>query len=381
LKRIAVVATHPIQYQTPLYRYLTDRGLPLHVFFLSRHGLEVSRDQSFGLDFSWDLPLLEGFSYEFLPALVGAGGSPAGFWSLTNRRLMSRITRKNFSAVWVHGYRYASMAAVIVLATGRKLPILYRAETNRITSPPGSKARDVLTKALKKSSIRCLSIGSLNDEFYESIGIPPERRFLMPYSVDNERFQLSSVGLDKATVRRRYGLGQDALVVLFVGKLVPWKRPDLLLNAVHALRRKDVQLLFVGDGSMRDSLTTLSREKSVDARFAGFLNQSEIGATYAAADVFVLPSAHEPWGLVVNEAMNFGLPIIVSDRVGCGPDLVAHHGSGLVFESDSIEDLAGCLAVVLSDEGLRQEMSQASRRRISAWGFKECEAGLRAALE
>lgn len=374
-----VVATHPIQYQTPLYRFLSEKGIPVHVLFLSRHGLDVTRDRDFGLEFAWDVSLLDGLSYEFLPPVMGKGRSPSHFWSLINRGLVERLSPERFSAMWINGYRYASLVGAVITAASRGLPILYRSETNHMTSPPGP-ARSVMSAVFKRSSIRCLSIGSLNDQFYAGIGVPAHRRFLVPYSVDNARFRTAAQGLSKAEARKLLGLDKDAIVVLYVGKLVPWKRPDLLLRAVASLQRRDVHIAYVGDGRLRESLEHQSRTEGIDARFVGFLNQTEIVRAYAAADLLALPSEHEPWGLVVNEAMNFGLPILVSDHIGCGPDLVGDHGSGMIFESGNVEDLARCLSAMLADPRRLEAMSNASRRRISEWGFEGCAVGVRAAL-
>jgi len=379
LKPLAIVTTHPIQYQTPFFRYLVRRGLPTHVFFLCERGVTESIDPDFGSSFSWDLPLLEGFSYEFLPNLSRRPG-PERFLGLINPNILTRLTRERFCAVLVHGYRNLSMSAAIVNAKSRGLPLLYRSESNFLGGPPSFRTRQ-LGRFLSLSNAICLSIGSANDQFYERIGIPKSRRFLVPYSVDNARFQEEARALNKPEARSSLGLPQDHPIALFAGKLVPWKQPDRLLAAFTESAPPDSHLAFVGEGEMRAALeATASRIAPRRVTFLGFMNQREMGMAYRAADLLVLPSSHEPWGLVVNEAMNFGVPALVSDRVGCAPDLIQTTKTGWVFQHDDEHGLGRALNQALDRPATLRRVGMAARARVEKWGFEQAESGLRMAL-
>jgi len=374
-----VVATHPIQYQTPLYRYLTERDLPVHVFFLCRRGYDGGHDVGFGRAVSWDIPLVEGFSHEFVP---GVGRTPERFFGLLNPTLLSAIDGRRFSAVLVHGWRSLSMLSAIARARTARLPVFYRAESTSLSTSVRGKTAEALTWGMKNMVSACLSIGSLNDAFYSAVGVPPDRRFLVPYAVDNARFQAAAVAVPKAQARAALGISGAGPVVLFAGKLVAWKRPELLLRAFIAAAPRDAQLLYAGTGKMLEELRAEAESYAPGrVHFAGFLNQSEIPTAYRAADLLVMPSDHEPWGLVVNEAMNFEVPAIVSTQVGCGPDLVSPGVTGEVFNAGNEEHLSSMLAPLLHDPGRLGVMGKQARARIDEWSFKECEAGLRRALE
>jgi glycosyltransferase involved in cell wall biosynthesis len=377
VKPLAVVTTHPIQYQVPLFRYLKERGLPLHVFFLSDRGVR-GFDPGFGRDISWDVPLLEGYEYEFVPNLRRESRSE-DFFGLINPRLLRVLSRRRFSAVLVHGYRTLSMAGAMFVARARGLPVLYRAES--LSFADLSRRKQIAGRGLNALVSAFLTIGTRNEEFYDKLGIPRRKRFLVPYAVDNQRFQAEAERITRQEARRNLGLPDDRTIILFAGKLIPVKRPDLLLEAFLRIGDGSTHLAFVGDGELRSQLEARVAESGLkQVSFLGFLNQSEISAAYKAADLFALPSDFEPWGLVVNEAMNFGLPVVVSDEVGSAADLVDGRDTGAVFPKGDLEALTHALGRLLSDRSALARMGETARSVITAWGYGEDEQGLRAAL-
>ncbi|MGH2808636.1 MAG: glycosyltransferase family 4 protein [Actinomycetota bacterium] len=374
---LAVVTTHPIQYQVPLFRFLTERGLPLHVFFLSDRGLQ-GFDPGFGQNVAWDVPLLEGYSHEFVPNLRKEA-RPENVMGLINPRLFTALSRRRFGAVLVHGFRTISMGGAMFVARARGLPILYRAESLSFTELSLSKR--VAGKGLNALVSAFLTIGTRNEEFYDKLGVPRPKRFSVPYAVDNDRFQLEAGRMTKGEARRALALPADRTIVLFAGKLIPVKRPDLLLEAFMAASSPSSQLVFVGDGELRAGLEGRVEEAgATNVSFLGFLNQSQIGTAYKAADLFALPSDFEPWGLVVNEAMNFGLPVVISDEVGCAADLVEGRGTGAVFPKGDAEALGDVLRRLLAEPLRLAGMGEKARSVISSWSYVEDEQGLRAAL-
>src|SRR5262249_39695769 len=150
----------------------------------------------------------------------------------------------------------------------------------------------------------------------------------------------------RAAARQAWGIDPDAFVVLFVGKLVISKRPLNVVRAIARLKRRTT-MLVVGSGPLEAELRTLARELSVDLKLVGFLNQTELGRAYAVADCLTLPSDFpETWGLVVNEALATGLPVIVSAAVGCAPDLVDDGVTGFQYPLGHVDALAMRFAAV-----------------------------------
>jgi glycosyltransferase involved in cell wall biosynthesis len=374
---LAIVSTHPIQYQVPFFRYLHEHGIPVHAFFLSDRGV-TGFDPGFGRDVSWDVPLLEGYPYEFVPNLRREA-KPEKVLGLVNPSLFARLSPRRFSAVLVHGYRTISMGGAMFAARARRLPVLYRSES--VAWEPLSPQKRRAGAGLDRLVAAFLSIGTRNDAFYEEIGVPARKRFLVPYAVDNERFRAEAERLSKEKARADLGLPADKTLILFLGKLIPIKRPDLLLDAFGRIEDDSVELVFVGDGEMRAVLEERA-ERIAPGRvtFLGFRNQSEIGGAYRSADLLVLPSTSETWGLVVNEAMNFEVPVVVSDRVGCAADLVQGRDTGAVFREGDVSSLEGTLRSLLADRNELAGMGRTARSVIERWGFAAGEQGVRAAL-
>jgi glycosyltransferase involved in cell wall biosynthesis len=383
--RLLVLTSHPIQYQAPLFRALAAREeIDLEVCFYSRRGLEKRLDPQFGVPVAWDIPLTEGYRHRFLRN-VGTSDGPDGFWSLLNPEVLPLSTSKKFDAVWIQGWALASNWLAWLGASVAFKRILLRGESNGLEEPRGWKriAKHVVLRTYLSRIGGVLTIGRLNKEFYKRYGFPDEKLFQTPYAVDNSFFfaQADRLCPQKTALRRQYGLQPDLPVVLYTGKLIAKKRPFDLIKAFQRIRsRLPCALALVGDGALRPELERFVAEQRVsDVHFLGFRNQSEIGRLYAMADVFVLPSSSEPWGLSLNEALCFGLPAVVSDQVGSGMDLIEPGVNGYRFACGDIEELAFYLERVLNSEE-HAEMGRQSRRKIALWGIEQSVSGIIEAL-
>jgi glycosyltransferase involved in cell wall biosynthesis len=222
-----------------------------------------------------------------------------------------------------------------------------------------------------------LAIGSLNREFYRHCGVPEERIFLAPYTVDNGFFQ-QNAGQSReqaAALREQFGVEPDDLVVLFAAKLIPVKGCADLIRAFAARPREKTTLVIAGEGPLRRELVDLAaRFPDRSVRFVGFMNQSQMPAVYALGDVFVIPSNQESWGLAVNEAMNLACPIIASDQVGCAPDLVSSE-NGWIFPAENVQALDAVLTEALADRDILDKKGQASLARIENWDIRHTADG------
>ncbi|HWQ52579.1 MAG TPA: glycosyltransferase family 4 protein [Bryobacteraceae bacterium] len=357
--------------------------MDLHVFFGCRTGLDTYTDPEFGMELSWDIPLLDGYRHSFLNNW-NRNPDPNRFSGVLNPGVL-RILR-GFDAVWVHGWSHATDWIAFAGAFLGGTPVLLRGESNGLREPHGLRgvAKRLILGRLLRSSACLLAAGTRNAAFYRSYGIPPDRIFDAPYTVDNDFFIARAKELHpcRAALRDREGIAPDLPVVLFCGKLVERKRPmDLLRAFASASAQAPASLVFIGTGEQQPALERFVAEHHVtNVHFLGFRNQAEISACYALADLFVLPSTNEPWGLVVNEAMCFGLPVIVSDMVGAAPDLVHEGVNGYVFPAGDVENLSARLLSVLSDENLRQQMSRRSLEIVEQWGIPQTAAGIVAAV-
>jgi len=385
--RLAYFVSHPIQYQAPLLRRLArEPDIDLHVFFASDHSVREFVDEGFGVKVEWDVPLLEGYRYEFLPRVQALEPSRSAPFS---RGIFERLRGGGFDAVWVHGYSTVNSLRAILSASMLQIPVLLRAEStlhDRERSPAKMLAKDLFFHILRKHVSGVLAIGQANAVYWRRYLGSEMAIYAMPYAVNNAFFEqkVMESAPKRHDLRREMGLKEGWPVVLFASKLQSRKRCGDLLEAWLRLRAYglDAYLVIVGDGEERARLEeqTLSSAFGNDVRFTGFKNQTELPALFALCDVFVLPSVYEPWGLVVNEAMAAARAVIVSDEVGCQSDLVQDGVNGRVFPAGDIDALRASLRDVLSVPGRAREMGAEGLAIIRKHSFEEDVAGLRQAL-
>jgi glycosyltransferase involved in cell wall biosynthesis len=386
--RIAVLNSHPIQYFAPLYAYLNRApDLEVTALYLSDFSIRGGRDSGFGQDIKWDLDLLHGYRSVFLGDAARTR-QPDGFWSLVAPQVWNELRSPSYDVLWLHGHNYAANLIALTAAKSAGLPVMMRGETH--LGLPSGRVKSVLRRpvmgALYRLCDRVLAIGSANAAFYRAMGVPKDKIFLVPYSVDNERF-VRAAALDsrqRREIRKRFKVPADQPVVLYASKFTPRKRPGDLLEAVRRVKSKTNRpftVLMVGSGELENQLRAFCAEHALDnVVFTGFVNQSELPALYGASDVFVLPSEHEPWGLAVNEAMCAGLPVVVSREVGCVADLVEEGVNGYTPTVGDVEGLARALQRLIENEDLRRQQGQRSLARILQWGYQQCLDGIRSAL-
>lgn len=392
--RLAYVVSHPIQYQAPLLRRIAQEPeIDLTVLFGANFSLRGYRDEGFGVEVAWDVPLLEGYRSELLPRLRDTGTvSPLSPISRgIYRRLRNDDGSPAFDALWVHGYASANGLHAILAANALGIPVLLRAESwleDRERSLPKLAAKHLFLRLLRPAIAATLPIGTRNQEYWSYYFGAAMPQFLMPYAVDNNFFaeRTTAAAVHAGKLREEFQLAPDRPVILFASKLQPRKHADHLLEAYRSmcselLPERHPYLLIVGDGEERGRLESWARDSGLPGiRFAGFRNQSELPRFFAISDVFVLPSRHEPWGLIVNEAMAAGVAVIASDHVGAHVDLITNGVEGFVYPFGDISALASALAGVLHSPEVSARMGEAARRRMTSWDFEADVTGLRRAL-
>lgn len=384
--RLAIVTTHPIQYYAPWFRHIAaHNGIELKVFYLWNPAMTTLHDPGFSQEVEWDLPLLEGYDWEFVPNVSRAPGS-ARFNGINNPTLLERLGLFQPEAALLIGYRYRSLLRLI-FSRGRKFPLFFRGDSHRLGKVESRKLKvEIKRRAIGRIFNRFdafLCVGKANREYFRMHDAPEEKLFFSPHAVDNERFWLTEETRAAGQAwRRELGIADDDLLVMFAGKFEDKKRPLDLLRAFPKLDRTDVSLLFVGSGKLDLSLREAAAGKA-KVLFAPFQNQSAMPRTYAAADLVVLPSFgnEETWGLVINEALCAARPVIVSNHVGCAADLVHPDMNGLVFEAGNIEALTEALRDAVSDRERLREWGKAGQEIVRSYDYAHATRGLQDAIQ
>lgn len=381
---LVVIETHPVQYHAPVYRTLQARfGIPVTVIYGSDFSVAGYQDREFDATFAWDTDLLSGYQSVFL-SRASAGGSRS-FEEVSAAGLRKALRTLNPGSILLLGYspRFHQSAILQAWQTGR--PILFRAETTDHACRRNNLQASVRNQALRwlyGSCAKLLYVGHHSEQHFRRLGAQENQLVFSPYCVDTTPFQADEADREllRSAARRHLNIGREDMVLLFSGKLTARKGVDLLVAAVKTLPadiRGKMVVVFLGGGELQESLTRLTASApEVNARFPGFENQTRLSPYYHAADLLVLPSHRsETWGLVVNEALHHGLPCVVSDAVGCTPDLVEPGITGEIFETGSIQQLAATLLRAMALVG-RVGIREQCRSKVSGYTVENAAEGI-----
>lgn len=382
-KRLGIFVSHPIQYFAPLWRRLAaNSGLSVRVHFFSDHSVRGGEDAGFQVPIAWDVPLLEGYDHSFLSR--NADLSRPLSVSLADARAVLR--NGQFDWVMVLGYNSRFEIQVVRAARRLDIPVLQRGELTDCrpyeTVWYRRLFRDRYLKWFYRHVARFCYIGVNARRHLLRLGVSDDCMFFSPYSVDSVYFENQYQQLDRETCRQDLRIDSEQLVLLFSGKFIPRKAPLLLIDAIARLRGKEkLTLIMLGDGLLRPEVESRA-QAVVGSRglLPGFVNQSQLGRYFRAADVFVLPSVYETWGLVVNEAMHFRLPAVVSSGVGCAPDLIRDGETGWVFPADDAKELANRLKEILDAPDQARLMGAAAQDHIRGYSIEASAAGISQAI-
>ena len=361
-----------MQYMCPIFQRMSQHPrLELVVAYCTMRGAEEAYDSEFGTNVKWDIPLLEGYKWVHVPN-KGSGGE--SFWGLNNPGLWELVRDGKFDATLVFtGYRRASFWIAWLRAKLSRVGVLFGTDAASLEARDGSSAKRAFKKifwpVLYRLADQVIVPSSATKDLMLSLGLPQERVTLTPYSVDNEWWFAKSAEVDRAKTRESWNVPADATVVLFCAKLQPWKRPMDLLRSFGEAQLENGFLVFAGTGPQREELEETARALGIvdRVRFLGFMNQTQLPAVYAASDVMVLPSEYEPFAVVVNEAYCCGCPVVVSDRVGAGRDLVVPVDPNLIYRCGDVRGLAGILKELVNDPTRLRQLREGIQARMRVW--------------
>ncbi len=377
--KLLYLVSHPIQYQAPLLRLIAKEPLiELKVLFRRGYSKGVHLDPGFGVQIQWDVPLIEGYQHEFIEDELKAV-SPYS-WRQNVRYWKRKLTIEHPDALWLHGYNPLTHTAALYVARSMGIKTLLRTDSHL-----GDRRRSILKQLVKRLILprifsrvdAFLCIGTLNKKYFRYYGAAEQKLHLMPYAVDNEYFSSRAKKAEKtkSDLKKELSIEEGRPIILFASKLISRKRPNDLLQAflgVAQMKTLRPYLLFVGEGPQRAALEKeVARTGNDSIRFLGFRNQSELPICYSLCDLFVLPSIYEPWGLIVNEVMACGKVVVVSDEVGCSPDLIQNGLNGFCFQARSVPSLRQVLQKALERLEGFPLLEQRAKQTMEFWSFEQ----------
>jgi glycosyltransferase involved in cell wall biosynthesis len=374
--RVLVICSHPVQYMAPLLRRMAKNDeLDLCTVYCSLKLADAAYDSEFDATIKWDIPLLDGYRWLEIP---NRGSGSDSFFGLCNPGIWKLIRNGQFHAIVCHtGYIRATFWIAFFAARMVGSAFIFGTDANTLV-PRDARNWKVLVKKILWPRLYSLADqiivpSSATRRLMRSLGISEDRITLTPYSVDNDWWRDQSAQVDKAAIRRSWNVNSKDLVILFCAKLQPWKRPQDLLQAFALAAVPNACLVFAGEGPLRSVLEAEAQALGLAARvrFLGFANQSQLPSIYSASDLMVLPSEYEPFAVVVNEAYCCGCPVIVSDRVGAGEDLVKPVNWSFIYPCGDVVRLAELLKVTLADRDSLSNWGRAAQKRMETWSIRE----------
>lgn len=379
---LLIVETQPVQYHAPVYRAVQAQyGIPVVVVYESDASVTGYLDKDFGVKLAWDTDLLSGYTPKFLNTATQESNGGKG--PSTGAKLAALLPELSPSAFLLQYYQGAFGWAAFREALHTKAPLLFRAETT-----DHALKRSRIKSLLRHQYLRwfyrhfdiLLPIGRHSYSHYITHGVPADKLILSPYCVDTTPFQCNETDRDKLrpTARHELAVDEETLVLLFSGKAIAKKAPELLIEAAARLPQeiqRKVAVVFLGDGPLRPSLAACSAP-NLTVTFLGFRNQTQLSPYFHAADLLVLPSrSGETWGLVVNEALHHGLPSVVSSAVGSAPDLILPGETGEIFASENVDALVAALKKASGLCG-RPAIRERCRAQVDKYTVQQAAAGI-----
>lgn len=373
-RKAAIITSHPIQYNAPMFALLNnDKELDIKVFYTWSQSRESLFDKDFGRVIEWDIPLLEGYPYEFIENLSKTPG-PGSYKGIICPELNGRIASWGADALLVYGWNYHAHYNAMKYFKG-KIPVFFRGDSTLLDETGGIRqaARRAVLRFIYRSADYAFYVGENNRNYYLSHGFAPDKLFFAPHAIDNRRFSDpdGSKASEAAAWRQQLGIEAHEAVVLFVGKFEPKKNPDILLRAARLLTGNIIHFIFAGNGMLEKEMIEMAAGLP-GIHFIPFQNQSKMPIVYRLADLLALPSAGpgETWGLAVNEAMACGKAVLVSNKCGCAIDLVVPGKNGFIMEAGNTNQCAEFLLQMTRSKDILQGMGAFSASHIASWSFE-----------
>lgn len=364
--RIAVVVSHPIQHFCPQYASWSEHDeWDIKVFFASTAGLQSYRDENFGQEIRW-----EGLTLDFPHVFLNDGAALPSSPQLDAPDLEARLAEWRPDVVIVYGYIQKLQRRALRWAQDHAQRTLMISDSEDRTERPLYKeaVKKVALPRIYQGCDGFLTVGDANEDYYRSYGVAPARFFRTYFPIDRQTYEAAFQERQElgSTLRARYEIPDDHLVVSVVGKLVGWKRQADLARAQQLLRRAHPKTtaLIIGSGPDQDEIaSTLTKQGPGGVIMTGFVQPAELPAYYAATDVYVHTAEHEPHSLAISEALYMGCAIVLSDKCGSyGPtdDLRPGH-NGFVYPCGDAEALSQKLSFLAARPAVRSRFSEASR--------------------
>lgn len=379
--KLAIVTTHPIQYNAPWFKMLAaEPGIEVKVFYTWEQSQNAAKyDPGFGKQIEWDIPLLDGYEYTFVKNTSKDPGSHH-YKGIVNPDLNKVIESWGAGAVLVFGWPFKSHLSCMKYFKG-KIPVLFRGDSTLLDGQGAFKY------LIKKQILRyvyshidyALYVGSNSKAYFKEYGIKDHQLVFVPHAIDNERFKAGNINTaELEKLKGELGIKDDTFVILFAGKFIPKKDPFFLLRLAEEVRGENYRFVLVGNGGLEEDLKAQGI-KDNRVKFLGFQNQTKMPYIYKLSDMYVLPSKgpNETWGLAINEAMASNNFIITTSKVGCAVDLVENNRNGIVIEPGDVKTAAAYIKRVSENTDAKAAAIKVNTELLKTFSYQALVANIK----
>jgi glycosyltransferase involved in cell wall biosynthesis len=372
MKKLAIISSHPIQYNAPLFALMAEKGeFDLRVFYTwGEDAVKSKFDPDFGKFIEWDIPLLIGYSYQFVKNIAKQPSSHH-FWGIDNPDLIQEIENWGADVVWIWGWSFKSHLQTMRYFCG-KIPVWFRGDSVSLARPKvlQSLLRRVFLKWVYSHVDLAFHVGEHNKNYYLENGLDSDQLVLASHAVDNDRFINSQISrTELKQFRENIGYAETDFVVLFAGKLEPRKNPFYLIEIYKYIARPNIKLLIVGNGPLENELKAVCKNDD-RIQFLDFQNQTQMPKLYQSCNALILPSVSETWGLAMNEAMSSGIPVLASENCGGAIDLI-QDDCGFIFPLNDAKLVANTIENWHHDEELYRNLRINAKQRIKEFSYEK----------
>lgn len=382
--RLAVITTHPIQYYAPIFRLIQSRGnIDCRVFYTWGDTSTQKYDPGFGQVISWDIPLLDGYEYEFLDNRAADPGTHR-FMGIRAQNAYERVKSWNPTHLLVIGWSWYTHLELMIRFHG-KVPVLFRGDSHLLdpVSPMKNRFRQWFLTGIYRFADLALAVGLHNEAYFRWVGMKPGQIRRVPHAIDNDRFASLTDAQERELKewKQELGITDGQVVFLFAGKFQRKKGIFDLITAFSSIPDPSIRLILIGNGEDYNAIMEAIRPDT-RIQWLPFQNQSRMPLVYRLGHWFVYPShgPGETWGLAVNEAMASGTPCIVSDRVGCAPDLITEGETGFTYRVGNQPALATLIGEITSSPEEWSRQQQACRQKIASYSIEAIATGIEEAV-
>ncbi len=389
-KRVLLVSSQPIQNPASLRLMAKHPKLDILVAYCTLpeeklHSDSLQNNPEYITKSVFDIPLLEGYPWVYIPNRSPVPNLDRAF-GLINPGLVKLV--KEFDCCVVYGHNYVTFWMAIAAAKLANKPLILSTDATYIEPISGGNwkipiKKKVLPYLYNQIADAVLVLSTASKRFIHSLGVPEDRIFITPYVVDNDVIAETARNCDRQKMRSQWHIPEDATVVVFCAKFIARKRPQDVIQAFAAAQTPNSYLIMVGDGPLADDLKTQTQQLGIQdkVRFLGLVKYSHLPEVYASSDVLAFSSEYEPYGLPVNEAMICGIPVVVSDRIGAGYDLVEEGKTGFTYPCGNIGALTTIFKQIFSQPEQLRAIGAAAKTRMETWSPRENVEGLVQAVE